>query len=87
VLDKTVRPLHYHDQPFVQGWGARQTHRVSHQARTRARRIFDHQIAGQILPTHTVEFEGFHGSDFRTLRDQICTTQGPDADCVRQVDF
>jgi len=23
---------------------------------------------------HTVEFEGFARSDFRTLRDQICTT-------------
>ena len=34
---------------------------------------------------HTVEFEGFVRSDFRTLRDQICTTQRPKVNCVRLV--
>ena len=36
---------------------------------------------------HTVEFEGFDGSDFLTLRGQICTTQGPKVKFVMQVDI
>ena len=37
--------------------------------------------------THTVEFAGFFGSKFRALRDQICTTEDPKVNHVRQVDF
>ena len=36
---------------------------------------------------NTVEFKGFVASDIRGSRDQICTTEGPKIDCVRQVDF
>ena len=36
---------------------------------------------------HTMEFEGFVLSNFRTLRDPICTTSGSKIDCVRQIDF
>ena len=36
---------------------------------------------------HTMEYAGFVGSKFRALCDQICTTQGPEVNCVRQVDF
>jgi hypothetical protein len=36
---------------------------------------------------HAVEFEAFVRSDFRTLRGQICITQGPKVVCVRQVAF
>ena len=35
--------------------------------------------------SHKVELEGFVGSDFRTSRDQMCTTKGPK--CLRQVVF
>jgi len=35
---------------------------------------------------HLVEFESFVASDVRGLRDQVCTTQGPEVDCVRQFD-
>ena len=35
----------------------------------------------------TVEFEGVVRSDFRTLRDQICTAHGLAVMSVRQVDF
>ena len=36
---------------------------------------------------HTVDFAGVVGSKYRAVRDQICTTHGPQVDCVRQVDF
>jgi len=36
---------------------------------------------------HTVEFEGFVASDIQGLRDQICSAQGPKANCGMQVDF
>ena len=36
---------------------------------------------------HTVEYEAFSPSEFRGIRDQICTTQGPKVYCTRQVDF
>ena len=36
---------------------------------------------------HSVDFEGFDASDIRGLRDQVCTTQGCNVDCVRQLDF
>ena len=39
------------------------------------------------LEHHTVVFEGFVWLDFRTLRDQICTTQGAQVDCAREVHF
>ena len=39
------------------------------------------------IANHTVEFEVFVGSELRASRDQIRTTQGPDFDCSRQVDF
>jgi len=35
---------------------------------------------------HTMDFENFFGSKFRTYRDQICSTQGPTVDRVIQVD-
>ena len=34
-----------------------------------------------------MEFKGFVCSNFETRRDQICTTQDPEMNCVRQVDF
>ena len=36
---------------------------------------------------HTVELAGFVASDIRGLRDQICTTRGPEGNYVRHVDF
>jgi len=30
---------------------------------------------------------GFVAADIRGLRDQICSTEGPKVNCVRQVDF
>ena len=35
----------------------------------------------------TVNIEGFVASDIPGLRGQICTTFGPNVNCVRQVDF
>jgi len=40
-----------------------------------------------LLLLQTVEIEGFVRSEFRTLRNQICGTQGPKVNCVRQVDL
>ena len=37
-------------------------------------------------PVHTVGFESFVPLDFRTRRDQICTTEEPEINCVVQVD-
>ena len=36
---------------------------------------------------HSVEFAGFVAWDIRGLGDHICTTQDPNVNCVRQVDF
>ena len=36
--------------------------------------------------SRTIKFEGFVGSDFRTLRDLSCTTFGPEFNCARRVD-
>jgi len=36
---------------------------------------------------HSVEFEGFVPPEFWGIRDQICTTQGPEVNCVMQVDL
>ena len=33
---------------------------------------------------HAVDFESFFGAKFRALRDQICTTQGPEVHCVEE---
>ena len=41
----------------------------------------------QPVPSRTVEHAGFVGLKFPPQRDQICTTQGPKVNCVRQVDF
>jgi len=36
---------------------------------------------------HTVEYVAFVASKFRGLLDQICTTYGPEVNCVMQLDF
>ena len=38
-------------------------------------------------PTHKVDYDVSVSSELWGLRDQICTTQGPQANRVRQVDF
>ena len=43
--------------------------------------------ANETLEVQTVDFAGFVAPNVGGLRDQICTTQGPKVDCVRQVDF
>ena len=36
---------------------------------------------------HSVEFEGFDFLQIWVLRDQICTTEGPNVNCLMHVDF
>jgi len=36
---------------------------------------------------HTVGYAGFAHPEIGEVRDQICTTQGPEVSYVRQVDF
>ena len=41
----------------------------------------------RIRAYRTVGYEGFVASDIRWLRDQICTTLGPEISCVKKFDF
>ena len=41
-----------------------------------------HQQVMSAVTHHTVDFEGFVASDIRGLCDQICTTFGPEVNCV-----
>ena len=50
-------------------------------------RTVPQQISTRCRRDHTVGLEGFVRSDSRTSRDRIRTTQGPQVNSVRQVDF
>ena len=39
------------------------------------------------FPYHTVKYEGLVPPKIGGVRNQICATQDPKVDCVRQVDF
>ena len=45
------------------------------------------QGGGRFLMSEVTLYAGCDPAEFRRVRDQICTTQGPELNCLRQVDI